>query len=119
MNYRDVVLVSLEAGRGHAQAGHRPAIIVQDRESTEGMRTVVVVPVTSNLSALSRFPYTIPITPDGTNSLSRQSVILAFQITTVDRRYLGRRLGALSDDALQELQESLRALLRLPESKGP
>ena len=119
MNYGDVVLVSLEAGRGHAQAGHRPAVVVQDHETTEGMRTVVVVPITGNLNALERFPYTLPIAPDTTNGLSKQSVLLAFQITTVDRRFLGRRLGSLSEECLQELRESLRALLRLAEPTTP
>jgi len=115
VNHGDVVLVSLEAGRGHAQAGHRPAVVVQDHETTGGMRTVVVVPITGNLSAVERFPYTIPIAPDTTTGLSKQSVMLVFQITTVDRQFLGRRLGSLSEESMQELCESLRALLRLAE----
>jgi mRNA interferase MazF len=113
LNYGDVVTVNLGPARGHAQAGSRPAVVVQEHETTQNLRTVVVVPLTSNTSALQRFPYTIELDPDETNGLRVPSVLLVFQITAVDRRSIGSRIGTLSEAHLEVLAQSLRQLQRL------
>ncbi|MCH7890180.1 MAG: type II toxin-antitoxin system PemK/MazF family toxin [Gemmatimonadetes bacterium] len=114
MSHGDVVSVDLGPPRGHAQAGHRPGVIVQDEETSQDLPTVVVVPVTSSLRAVDRFSHTIRIDPDGHNGLSLSSVLLVFQITAVDLRQTSRRIGRLSEAHLQQLDTTLRNLLRLP-----
>jgi mRNA interferase MazF len=96
----EVRWVELPARGGHAQAGRRPAIIVQ---STTNLPTTLIVPLTSQLDAL-RFPSTVLIEADIQNGLRRASVALVFQLTAVDRRYISDRLGAVSKEVLEEIR---------------
>jgi mRNA-degrading endonuclease toxin of MazEF toxin-antitoxin module len=84
----EVRWVEFPARGGHAQAGRRPAIIVQ---SSTGLSTSLIVPLTSQLDAL-RFPGTVLVEADSQNGLRRASVALVFQLTAIDRRYITDRL---------------------------
>ena len=79
--------VTFPPGAGRAQAGRRPAIVVQ---STSGasLPTTLLVPLTTQIDAL-RFPGTVLVEPDATNALRRSSVALVFQLSAVDRRFVG------------------------------
>ena len=63
----DIVTVELPAALGqggHEQAGQRPAIVVQTDVMHQNLSTTMVVPLTSNLKALSdAFKRYIPLTP--------------------------------------------------------
>jgi mRNA interferase MazF len=108
----DVYSVEIPQSNGHEQAGTRPAVVVQDSEFTERLSTVLLVPLTSNQAALA-FPGTFLIRPDAKKGLRLPSVVLGFQLRAIDKRRLGRRLGRLDDAHLRELQERIRALMRL------
>jgi mRNA-degrading endonuclease toxin of MazEF toxin-antitoxin module len=95
----DLYWVELPARGGRAQAGRRPAIILQ---TASGLPTTVIVPLTSQLDAL-RFPGTILMEPDAENGLRRRSVALVFQLTAVDNRYITERLGVVTEHALEEI----------------
>jgi mRNA-degrading endonuclease toxin of MazEF toxin-antitoxin module len=98
--------VEFPARGGHAQAGHRPGIIVQ---AEENLPTILLIPLTSQLDAL-RFPGTELVEPDVGNGLRKPSVALVFQLTAVDRRYLGSRIGKVSAELLNSLWSSFDAL---------
>jgi mRNA-degrading endonuclease toxin of MazEF toxin-antitoxin module len=62
MKRGDIVLVNLPQaadGAGHEQVGTRPALIVHDDAASDTLSVVMIVPFTSNLTAL-RFPHIIP-----------------------------------------------------------
>lgn len=77
---------------GHAQAGRRPAIVVQ---RTKHLPTVLLIPLTSQLDAL-RFEGTELVEPDAHNALRKPSVALVFQLTAVDRKQLSAKIGTVS-----------------------
>lgn len=104
MNIGDVHWVELPSRGGHAQAGRRPAIIVQ--RTLAKLSTVLIIPLTSQLDAL-RFPCTVLVEPDGQNGLRRASVALVFQMTTIDKRFIAERLGKISEDVLNLLWAAL------------
>lgn len=118
LNYGDVITVDLGPARGHVQAGARPAVVVQDHVTSSALRTTVVVPVTKNLLALTKYPHAVRVEPSSTNGISVPSVLLAFQIATIDNRMIIRRIGSLDESSLAQLSVALRALLRLPERSG-
>jgi mRNA interferase MazF len=104
MNRGDVVWVEFPVGEGRAQAGRRPAVVLQN--SSAALPTVLVVPLSTQLDAL-RFPGTMLVEPDTTNGLRHSSVALVFQLRAVDRRFIGSRAGALSAAKLTEVFASL------------
>lgn len=99
MKTGEVRWVNLSARGGRAQAGHRPAIILQ---SVTSLPTTLIVPLTSQLDAL-RFAGTVLVEADSNNGLRRASVALVFQLTAVDNRYITDRLGIVSKEVLEEI----------------
>jgi mRNA-degrading endonuclease toxin of MazEF toxin-antitoxin module len=96
----EVIWVEFPGGAGRAQAGRRPAIVVQSADASRRLPTVLLVPLTTQQDAL-RFPGTVLVEPDTGNGLKHPSVALLFQLTAIDRKYLGSTLGTLSQDAFQ------------------
>ena len=94
----EVWWLEFPARGGHAQAGRRPAIVVQ---RVKTLPTVLLVPLTSQLDTL-RFSGTEFVEPDAQNGLRKPSVALVFQLTAVDRRYLASRIGNISDSVLKK-----------------
>ncbi|HWS88337.1 MAG TPA: type II toxin-antitoxin system PemK/MazF family toxin [Pyrinomonadaceae bacterium] len=92
MGVGEIHWVGMPVRGGHAQAGRRPAVVVQ--RATD-LPTVLVVPLTSQLDAL-RFNGTVLVEADSQNGLRRPSVALVFQLTAVDRRHIADRLGSVS-----------------------
>jgi len=109
MNAGDVVWVDFPPRAGRAQAGRRPAIIAQTAVASDRLPTVLLVPLTTQQDAL-RFPGTALVEPDGSNGLRHASVALVFQMTAVDRRFLGSRLGAVSHTTMENIWTALHEI---------
>ena len=113
MKRSDGVMVELPpplGGVGREQSGRRPAVVAQD--DTSGLPTLLVAPLTSQLSAL-RFPHTLRVEPSPENGLIMPSVILLFQLQVVDKRRILRVVGALEEQYVQQFDAQLRLMLRL------
>ena len=106
MTIGDVYWLDLPGGAGHAQAGRRPGIVVQVTAASTQLPTVLIVPFTTQLDTL-RFPGAVLVEPDADNGLRRSSVALVFQISVMDRRFLGVRLGRVSDEIVQAIWSAL------------
>jgi mRNA-degrading endonuclease toxin of MazEF toxin-antitoxin module len=101
--------VTLPSGTGREQSGQRPAIIVQDALYGQLSPLVLVVPLTSQLSAL-RFSATVQIAPSSQNGLALPSVALVFQTRATDRSRFVHRLGTLSPADLSAVLNELNKL---------
>lgn len=99
MNVGEIFWVEFPARGGRAQAGRRPAIVVQ-KEKT--LPTVLLVPLTTQQDAL-RFTGTILIEPDANNHLRQPSVALVFQLTAIDKNFIKDKLGTISDDKMNDI----------------
>ncbi|HEY7158802.1 MAG TPA: type II toxin-antitoxin system PemK/MazF family toxin [Gemmataceae bacterium] len=94
---------------GHAQAGVRPAVIVQDDPFMATLPTVLIVPFTGSQRA-TRFPGTMLAQPDGRNGLTVPSVALVFQMRVLDQRRCLHRLGILDAATLDRIFAELDKL---------
>jgi mRNA interferase MazF len=77
-------------------------VIVQDAAFGQSSPLVLVVPLTSQATAL-RFPGTVVVAATPTNGLTLPSVALVFQIRALDRSRFVRRLGEVSDQILDTI----------------
>jgi mRNA interferase MazF len=94
---------------GHAQAGVRPAVILQDTPFLASLPTVLIVPFTGTLST-ARFSGTLFVQPDGRNGLAIPSVALVFQLRALDRHFCRHRLGVLDAATLDRIFAELDKL---------
>lgn len=107
MNVGEIFWVEFPTRGGRAQAGRRPAIVVQ---KDKNLPTVLLVPLTTQQDAL-RFAGTILIEPDKTNNLRNASVALVFQMTAVDKNFIKDKLGAISEDKMNEIYTAFDELM--------
>ncbi len=84
MKRGEVWRVRIPFAPGHAQAGDRPALIVQNDQFLASLPTVLIVPFTSTTAA-GRFAGTLSVQPDGANGLTLPSVALVFQVRAIDK----------------------------------
>lgn len=109
MRRGEVWQVNIPFAPGHAQAGERPAVIVQDGSFLTSLPTVLIVPFTGSQSA-TRFPGTVLLQPDGQNGLTFPSVALVFQLRALDKRYFLYCLGDLDAVSMDQLFAELDTL---------
>lgn len=98
---------------GSEQGGIRPVLVIQNNVGNRYSPTVIVAAVTSRLTK-AKLPTHIEIL-SGEGGLSKESVVLAEQIRTIDKQRLKERLGVLSDADMQRVDEALRMSLSIPD----
>ncbi len=106
MKQGEIYWVDFPGGAGRAQAGRRPAVILQSPRVNSQLPTFLAIPLTTQQDAL-RFPGTTLITPDSQNGLRHPSVALVFQITAIDKKFLGSIVGQVSDSAMSDIWAAL------------
>ncbi len=111
MRRGEVGRVQIPFAPGHAQAGCRPALIVQNDSLIASLPTMQVVPFTSTPGA-ARFSGTIVVVPDGRNGLTITSVALVFQLRALDKRDCVQRLGVLDDATMGRVLDLMEQLVR-------
>jgi mRNA interferase MazF len=113
MDVGEIYSVEIPSSNGHEQAGIRPAIVVQAPQFENRLPTVLIVPLTSRLTAQTS-PGTLTIQADADNNLTMTSVALVFQLRAIDKRRLKRRIGRLSAILLAQVHQAMKELLQLP-----
>ena len=114
MTRGEVYWADLVPRSGSEQTGRRPVILV----SHDGFNTIpvwrsmIVVPITTSTSQAKRGPTVVEL-PIGATGLSKTSVAVCHQVTTLDRSKLTRRLGSLSSEMLREVEDGLKAAMDL------
>lgn len=102
----DVFFCNLDPTFGHEQAGTRPVVVLQTDIANDKLNTVMVAPLTSNLSSAG-FLLTLLVSASD-SGLPKDSVILLFQVRTIDKRRLERRIGHLNDSIMAKVGQALR-----------
>ena len=112
MRRGEVWWVDLGEPIGSEPAFRRPVVIIQDDLLTDSaLETVMVGPLTSNLRRAIAIG-NVEIAARATG-LSKASVALACQVTTVDKSLLTERAGGLSKQSMTQLDRGLMLALGL------
>lgn len=104
----DVVVCILSGDYGKP----RPAVVVQSDLFNETHASVVLCPVSSELTKLTLFRVPIPATE--ASGLRKDSEIMVDKMSAARRERIGRRIGRLSGAQMSLLERALRLWLELP-----
>jgi mRNA interferase MazF len=96
---------------GPEQAGVRPAVIVQDDAVSQGLATVIVVPLTTKTKRLTI--ETTLFIPAGEGGLPQDSVVLCHQVQVRGKVRLLSYVGVLSHARMQEVEDGVLKALGL------
>jgi len=102
----EVWWVQLDPTKGSEIAKTRPCLILSTNIVNERRRTVVVIPLSSSPQASP--PLLIPVSCGG-----RKAVAVVDQIRAVAKERLGSRIGELTSEHLDAVEQGLRAILEL------
>lgn len=113
MKRGDIYWADLRPRSGSEQTGRRPVIVVSHDafNQTAGWRSVIVVPMSTSARQAGRGPTVVEL--PGGRALTKPSVAVCHQITTVDRSKLSKRAGALPASLLEEVEQALKAAMDL------
>src|SRR5205807_2251777 len=108
----EIYLTALDPTLGREIQKTRPALIIQNDISNRMSEITIVAPITSTV----RFPLNpvhvlLPASPE--TGLAATSVALFNQIRAVDRVRLVKRLGAVSAETLEQVDEAIKISLGL------
>ena len=107
----DIFYVDLNPIKGSEQAGRRPVIIIQNNVGNEMSPTVIIAPLTTKKFS-KEYPTNVHI-KKGTASLKEDSIILLSQIRTIDKNRLERKIGVISGEFLNKVDEAIKISLGL------
>lgn len=92
---------------GSEQGRTRPVLVISETAANDILPVVNVLPITSRKPGRRLYPNEA-LLPHGTADLTEESLVLTYQIRTLDKRRLSRSYGKLDDSAQRE--EILAAL---------
>ena len=93
--------------RGKEQAGKRPVLILSHDVFNARSGTVIAVALTSQ-PQLARFPLTLELRARG---LPKRSWVKISQIRTLSRERIGKRLGWVSPEELNQVLDGLQEII--------
>lgn len=106
----EIWLVGLDPTKGREQAGMRPALVVSvDIFNHGAAELVVVIPVTSKAKGI---PLHVEVTPPE-GGLTMTSFVKCEDVRSISTSRLVRRLGKVSGQTVESVEDRLRILLGL------
>lgn len=100
-----IFLANLNPVKGSEQAGYRPVMIVQNDILNKHLNTVIVAPITTNLRAKGLF--TTFFIDKKLSKLNYDSIVLLFQMRTIDKSRLEKYIFTISTKDFSELKRQL------------
>jgi len=109
-----IYTVDLEPRVGTKPGKQRPCLVIQPTEFSEaGLKSTVVLPLTTSLMEGDAFPLRVRI-PQGVAGLVKESDILIDQILAWDNALFRQEVGVLPDSLVDDVQSALMDFLDLP-----
>ncbi len=106
----EIHLVDWSPGRGSEQTGVRPALVVQNNLGNQSAPTTIVATISTRRRR--QYPFHVEVTPEE-SGLLYHSVVKCEQLQTVDQTRMGRQLGILNAEKMQEIDLALKLSLGL------
>ncbi len=102
MEYRwGIFIANLDPVIGSEQGKTRPVVVISEEEINQILPVVNILPLTSRKQGRKIYPNEVFI-PAQTAGLEKDSIVLCYQIRTLDKRRLVKRIGEIEDSNLQE-----------------
>jgi mRNA interferase MazF len=103
----EVYWVNMDPAIGTEIKKTRPGVIVSNNAQNHTSKQVIIAPLTSAVHKV-RHPIEVPV-----RIKDKDSKVLATQLRAVDCQRLGERLGRLSSEEIETLDQTLKLVLAL------
>lgn len=103
----EIYYADLSPVLGSEQGGYRPIVILQNNKGNKYSTTVIIAPISSKVFK-NTLPTHVLIEED---FLEKKSVILLEQIRTIDKKRIDEKIGDLSGDVMERVDEAIKTSL--------
>ena len=107
----DIYFAELNPVQGSEQGGTRPVLVIQNDVGNTYSPTTIVLAITSQLNK-ARLPTHVAV-PAAESGLSRDSVILAEQVRTIDKSRLRQKVARLDDRTMRRIESAMAVSMGL------
>lgn len=98
MNYRwSIYLVNLDPAIGSEQGKTRPVLVISDDDINAILPVMNILPITSYKQGRKIYPNEAFLNKEQSN-LDKDSIVLCYQIRTIDKKRLIKKIGEINDD---------------------
>lgn len=105
---KDIYWVDLNPAKGKEQKGRRPVVIISGNTMNKNLGIFIVCPISTKIK---NYAGCAQIKKDKLNNLSADSEIISFQVRTVSKERMIRKIGEITDEQLKEVVGSLNEVL--------
>ena len=109
MKQCEIWYANLNPGKGSEQQGFRPVVIISGNLLNQYLKVVIACPLTTKLK---NYKGNVVLEPNADNGLTEKSEIIVFQIRSISKDRLIRKIGAITEKQLSELKLGLDDILR-------
>lgn len=108
MKQRDLYLANLNPTKGSEQRGIRPVVIISGNAMNDHLGVCIICPLTTKVK---RYAGCLVLTPDSTNNLTEESEVITFQVRTIAKERLLRKIGNITLEQLETIKRGLTDIL--------
>jgi len=104
----EIWMADLEPVQGSEQGGKRPVLVVSGNSMNESLPVVIVCMLSGKVKG---FPCCPVISPTKSNGLKSTSEVLVFQIRTISKQRLNKKIGLIKQTEFAQILQGLHEVL--------
>lgn len=108
MRQGEIWFADLEPTKGSEQAGCRPVVIVSGDTLNETLPIAIIVPISSKIKS---YPTCVFLHKNRSNGLKKDGEAIPFQIRTIAKKRLTKRIGRVAHEELRDILKGLFVVL--------
>ena len=109
MKQCEIWYANLNPGKGSEQQGFRPVVIISGNLLNQYLQVVICCPLTTKIK---NYKGNIVLEPNESNGLTVKSEIMIFQVRSISKDRLVKKIGSITENQLGELKHGLNDILR-------
>lgn len=104
MKQKDIYLANLNPTKGNEQSGIRPVVLISGNAMNENFGIVIICPISSKIK---KYAACVQLKKSKTNGLKSDSEIITFQVRTIAKDRLMKKIGSITFDELTAVLSGL------------
>ncbi len=108
INQGDVVVVRFDPTEGREQIGTRPAVVISGDGINISLDICIVCLLTTKFKGL---PGLVELFPNEQNNLNKVSNVMTFQIRTITKSRILRRIGTVDSQTINRIKKEVNNVL--------
>lgn len=112
INRGEIWMINLDPTIGHEINKRRPGLVIQNDLGNKFSPMTIVLPISSQ-KIEKIYPFEVSLKKEKRIGLEKDSKVLCNQIRAIDKRRLSKKVGKLSQELMEEINNALKISLGL------